>query len=1723
MKKLIFFALTLVGFTASRAAISVGPGGSGPWTFTSYPTVAEGWSTLSITGGGTTYTTAAALDAAVMANTFGTLVSQMLGTSATEPPSENLVARWNSSGQYVQTRSSGNAYLILAAALENDTGGNVSNLVVSYDWDQKNSNPVAEDIPGHRVFFNVGDAPGNWRLVPGLSTFTVNSTAQNLSAVLPLGSWPTNRLLYIIWVDDNGPGATANPMEGAYTIDNVFFFPNGLPPNEVTITQPTNGAAFPQGAPITINAIARMQNPIQDVAFFRDGILIGSDTAPPYSVIYSNAALGSHFLTARATDVQGVPVFSSNTVQIVINTNIPPTVTITNPVAGQSFLIGETVVSQADAFDSDGTISAVEFYHNGALSHTDTALPFRFEMGDALPGPHIISAVAVDNSGGRGSNSIAINVTNPPNVTLIVTNGSFWKYLDDGSDPGAAWTGLNFNDSAWSGGFAELGYGDILQDRPERTVVGFGSNPNMRFATTYFRKVFNVSDPSAFSNLILRVLRDDHVIVYLNGNQVFGDMTNTTVNFSTYEPPFAADDGTVYQNTNVPPTLLVPGANVLAAEIHQDSPTSSDISFDAMLWGEGGGSGVPALNIRLLGGNVVLDWSPANWQLQATTDLPATGDPIWSDVPGGSPHVLPAVQGRRFFRTLSPDGTSCSSNVAGYVNLNVVPGNNLIANPFNYANNHLNTILPLANDGSQNGVTVLRWKVATQGFGQPIQWVGAGGWVSNDQGEDFIINPGEGFALQSPLNAAFNVTFVGNVVQGNVTNPIPSGRSLLSNKVPQPVPVESLLCFALDGDIVSIFNPATQNFATYQYDGFDWQPNEPTIPVGTSFFFQNSGAPRSCVRTFNIDCGGGTPPPQITQHPQSQVVFVGSGVTLNVAASGTAPLGYQWFFNGALLSGATGPSHSIPSAQLNQSGGYSVTVSNSGGSVTSTTATLKVYGPVVINEWMPINTGSVIDPSDGKPDDWFELHNAGTSPINLNGFRLTDNLANTNKFTIQGNVVIPAGGHLLFWADDQPAQGPNHVNFFLPDAGGTIGLFAPNGLLMDSVTYTQPSPNVSQGRSPDGSQNIVPFPQPTPQGPNLTFPVISQQPSNQVVNFGGTATFSVNVINQPPLAYQWHVNCRDLVGETNSTLVVSNVGLDDVGHYIVTIRNANGQVTSDDASLSLSSAAPTLLHGSINANSFVLQWPRRNPDYIVQETRTLDQFPIPWKDADMDVTGDQSNRVGTVPRSGPQQFFQLTSPTLHILSGPQGGSKALGNGVSLSVTATGAPPLSYQWFLNGLAISDETNSTLNVPLTQINQFGAYQVVVQDANSALKSRPAILRPDGPEAILADSFKDRPLFTDSSGSIHGLSFGSTTEAGEPQHGDGFGGKSVWLRWRSQARGIITFNTRGSGFDTMLAAYVGTAIDRLTPQDVNDDRAGNACSRIQFNVTPDTEYSIALDGWGGSSGFFVLNWNFTPGPASNTSLPIIDIQPADRVVPTTNEPVIFSVAAHGLPPLTNLTYQWYFNGVPLPQSAKPNDPVLILGESPSSAPVLPGEYSVIVHNGFFGVESRIADLQVSSDPTVKFLRKLAVDSICGSDDAGSCCGPVLEGGGGKSAKETKLFAGTGGSVVSSFTFQGATLPGAVCTARPNWAWIEDTFPCSKVISLTGEVASATGTLVATTLAVYDLSSGFRVGCANGVAGGRSRIASFNAIGGTSYRVAVGYGAAGVTAKVSYGPTCP
>ena len=163
--------------------------------------------------------------------------------------------------------------------------------------------------------------------------------------------------------------------------------------------------------------------------------------------------------------------------------------------------------------------------------------------------------------------------------STLIPSGSVWKYSDNGTDLGASWQSPAFDDSPWASGPAQLGFGD----GDEATVVSFGGNASNKHRTTYFRKTFDVNSTD-LTQLTLRLRRDDGAAVYLNGVEIARDnLPAGPIDFGTRALAAAPDDGNNWLEFDVPVSLLVLGTNTLAVEIHQNSPTSSDLSFDAEL------------------------------------------------------------------------------------------------------------------------------------------------------------------------------------------------------------------------------------------------------------------------------------------------------------------------------------------------------------------------------------------------------------------------------------------------------------------------------------------------------------------------------------------------------------------------------------------------------------------------------------------------------------------------------------------------------------------------------------------------------------------------------------------------------------------------------------------------------------------------------------------------------------------------------------------------------------------------------------------------------------------------------------------------------------------------------------------------------------------------------------------------------------------------------------
>lgn len=168
-------------------------------------------------------------------------------------------------------------------------------------------------------------------------------------------------------------------------------------------------------------------------------------------------------------------------------------------------------------------------------------------------------------------------------ITTLVSSGDIWTYLDDGSNMGESdWQAYSFNDSGWSTGAAELGYGD----GDEATVVSYGPADEAKYVTTYFRKTFSVNDPSVYNCLKLRLLRDDGAIVYINGTEVKrSNMPDGEITYQTLasETVVGGDESRYFVYFLDPSVLNAGESNVIAIEIHQVLKTSSDVSFDLEL------------------------------------------------------------------------------------------------------------------------------------------------------------------------------------------------------------------------------------------------------------------------------------------------------------------------------------------------------------------------------------------------------------------------------------------------------------------------------------------------------------------------------------------------------------------------------------------------------------------------------------------------------------------------------------------------------------------------------------------------------------------------------------------------------------------------------------------------------------------------------------------------------------------------------------------------------------------------------------------------------------------------------------------------------------------------------------------------------------------------------------------------------------------------------------
>ena len=176
---------------------------------------------------------------------------------------------------------------------------------------------------------------------------------------------------------------------------------------------------------------------------------------------------------------------------------------------------------------------------------------------------------------GKHGGSWRLSAPAGPSTTLVNT-GSTWRYrkgTSEASTPTTAWRATSFDDSTWLSGAAPIGYGETFLT----TVL---SDMNATYSTVFLRISFDVPDPKLFGRLRLESLIDDGINVWVNGTHVArynlsaDELSRTALAQSSLESgeyvPFELGEAS---------TLLVPGKNVLAIQLHNHALSGNPDAF----------------------------------------------------------------------------------------------------------------------------------------------------------------------------------------------------------------------------------------------------------------------------------------------------------------------------------------------------------------------------------------------------------------------------------------------------------------------------------------------------------------------------------------------------------------------------------------------------------------------------------------------------------------------------------------------------------------------------------------------------------------------------------------------------------------------------------------------------------------------------------------------------------------------------------------------------------------------------------------------------------------------------------------------------------------------------------------------------------------------------------------------------------------------------------------
>lgn len=437
----------------------------------------------------------------------------------------------------------------------------------------------------------------------------------------------------------------------------------------------------------------------------------------------------------------------------------------------------------------------------------------------------------------------------------------------------------------------------------------------------------------------------------------------------------------------------------------------------------------------------------------------------------------------------------------------------------------------LANNNIYNGSTVVNNGVLLVDGTNSL--TGTSGLTNYAGGGSFVVNGGTlgGTGL---ISGSVDVKVGGTLAPGNATGTFTLGNGLIlengstnlfqianggpnsllavqGNLTIQP---NSVLAVSVSG---SAFQPSTNTLITYT--GTLSGTFNPTVAIAGGTVNGSTSISTSTPGQINLVV---IPQVVITSQPQDLTVSTNTPASFTVAATGSATIGYQWYYYGnstnntpVLESGATGPTFSIASADPTNSGLYAVVVSNSYNTVMSRFATLIV--------------GNI-------------------SPV-LNGpFNKT--VIQGSNVTFSATVVIANPYPTFQWQT-------NFVNVTGATSTNMTLIGVPAGF--DGMTVSLIASNIAGVAISNATLSVI------------VPPAIAPQPTNITVTAGSSASFVSGASGVPLPTLQWFKNGVVITNQTNSSLPFASAQGSDIANYYLVAVNAAGSVTSSVVKLTVTS------------------------------------------------------------------------------------------------------------------------------------------------------------------------------------------------------------------------------------------------------------------------------------------------------------------------------------------------------------------------------------------------------------------------------------------------------------------------------------------------------------------------------------------------------------------------